>query len=138
MTVVVLDANVVIRLADETERGHAETVDTLAAILDTGVEPIAPDVLVYELGNHARRDSAAFAARDLLDAMEVCEYRQLTLEQAVRAYAAARERRVTFHDSSYLTLAEAEGTLLWTEDAELLEKFPERAASTADILTRLR
>lgn len=138
MRSVVLDANVAIRIADPSEIGHAEAVAAYASVLDGGSEPLGPDVLLYEVGNFFRRAGRAGAARDFLDALETCEFRQMTLEQAVRACALAAKARVSYHDAAYVTLAEAESTVVWTEDREVLRKFPERAVATVDVVARLR
>lgn len=137
MTNVVLDANVVVRIADPQEPGHAEALEAYAALVGAGYEPIGPDVLVYELGNVARRNGSHLEARGLLDALEVCEYRQLSLEQVVRTYAIARQDGLTFADAAYLTLAEAERTLVWTEDGDLLRAAEGRAARTVDVVAAL-
>ena len=133
----VIDANVAIRITDASEAGHREAVAAYSEILDRGFEPLAPDVLLYEVGNFYRREGRA-RPQGFLDALQACELRQLTLEQAVRACGVASQARVAYSDVAYIVLAESEATWVWTEDREMLRKFPDRAVSTADVLARLR
>lgn len=137
MTAVIIDTNVVIRITDATQAGHSDAVAAYTEVVDRGFEPVAPDVLLYEAGNFYRRAGGAAPARGFLEALQLCEFRQLTLESAVRACSLASVARIGYADASYVALAEAESALVWTDDHDMLRKFPQRAVATADLVERL-
>ena len=135
----VLDASAALRLAQD-EAGTPAARDAFQALLEAGFEATAPDLFAYEAGNAASRGPPARSPKAalLLRLLQTPQFVQLTPGALVRAHAIAIESGLSFYDASYVALAEGAETLVWTEDARILRKFPDRAASTKDIVARLR
>lgn len=136
--VLVVDANSGLRVAVEDEQGHeaAEAVAVAAVAADWAL--LAPDIYAYEVGNVVRRStkSPGAKARGLLSAFELVEFRQPALDVFGRALDIALASKVSYYDATYVALAEKEEGLLWTEDKEILRKFPGLATDTAALRAR--
>ena len=55
-----------------------------------------------------------------------------------RALDVASDRKHSVYDAACLALAEETDGLLWTEDRELLKRFPARTTDTRELQRRLR
>jgi predicted nucleic acid-binding protein len=139
MNTVVVDASALLRAVYPTEAGHSEAQQTMERLLAAGVEPIAPDLLPYEVGHALRRTSGDVAtrARLLLDALELVELSPLRLDDHAHALTLAGTSGLSFYDAAYVVLANRQHTLLWTEDREIVRRQPQIAMGAAAILARI-
>ncbi|HLE98243.1 MAG TPA: type II toxin-antitoxin system VapC family toxin [Candidatus Thermoplasmatota archaeon] len=135
----VLDASAAIRAAREEEEGCAEAQAAMLAALGAGYEPIAPDLFAYEVGHASGRGSPRLGGNAplLLATLQMPRFVQLTPALLVRVQSLAHEARISFYDASYVALAEAARTWLWTEDKDLARKFPDIACSGAGVPGRV-
>ncbi|HEX2022069.1 MAG TPA: type II toxin-antitoxin system VapC family toxin [Candidatus Thermoplasmatota archaeon] len=135
----VLDAGVGIRILLEDQPGHAQARDAFGAALKRGRRVLAPQLYLFEVGNvlaraqgkAERRAAALDAAHALVDVAD------LQPASFHRALSVAADGKLTFYDAAYLALAEQQGGVLWTEDREILKRFPARTADTQELLNRL-
>ncbi len=136
---IVLDASVAIRILLEDQPGHVEARDAYGAALERGQKVLAPALYQYEVGNVlARTQGKAERRGAMLDAAHaIVDVEHLAPDAFHRALAVATEGKLTFYDAAYLALAEQRDALLWTEDKEILKRFPARAASTQELRRRL-
>lgn len=138
--VLVLDASAALRVVLPHEAGHAEAAQAAARAVASGWTLAAPDLFLYEVGQvmARQRGSPAERARGLHLTYELVEMRRPSIQALQRALAVAGEGKLSFYDAAYLALAEEADGLLWTEDRELLKRFPARTADTKELLRRLR
>lgn len=135
----VLDANIGIALVLDDEAGHVETGAVLEAALGREYATLAPPLYLFEVGNvlarsrgkPERRAERLDAAHALVDVVEV---RPPAFH---RALAIATDGKLSFYDAAYLALAEQHDATLWTEDKELLKRFPGRTADTKELRRRI-
>lgn len=140
MNDVVVDASVAIRLVIEEQGGHAEARTAMDALVAQDRRPLAPEVFTFEVGNviaraqgKPERKAARFdAARGLVELVPLGD------AALARAMGIAVDGKLSFYDAAYLALAEQERATLWTEDREILKRFPKQTASTAELLRKLR
>lgn len=121
-----------LRAAVADERGSAEASELLADLMASGIEPIAPDVFPYEVGNALRHLRASPEERivTLLRACSVPTLLRPTLAARRAALELALASKVSYYDACYVVAAREHDASLWTEDVELLKKFPDVAVST--------
>lgn len=138
MSVLVVDASVALRASFPGEAGHREAAERFAEIVAAGVEVVAPEIYVYEVGNALRRTVGPGAERaaQMLEVLGLARIQSASLDILVRAQTSAT--KLSFYDAAYVALAEELGTLLWTEDRAILKAAPEIATDTANIRRRLR
>lgn len=135
----VLDASVGIRIVVQEEAGHEEAMRCYDAAARLGWDITTSDLFPYEVGNVlARGKGTAGRAPRLLDALQLAEVRRPSPNAFVRALAIAGEGKLSLYDAAYLALAEEADGLLWTEDRELLKRFPARTTDTKELQRRLR
>lgn len=133
-----MDASAILRALIQDEPGSLEAQTLLRDLMVGGAEVIAPDVFLYEVGNNLRKLAASNEAR--LATLE----RAAGIVRSIRPSADARratlelatQHGVSYYDASYVVTAREEGAALWTEDRELLRKFPDVAEDTATLRTR--
>lgn len=135
---IVIDASVGMRVMIEDQEGHAESRACIQALLAAGHRLIAPEVYHYEMGNGLSRGpgDAARKARMLSAARGVVDLVPLSESAADRAMAVAAAKKLSFYDAAYLAVAEEADVSLWTEDKEILKRFPGRTASTVELMRR--
>lgn len=133
MTTIVLDASVALRACIPHEASHEAALDKLAALASSGIEPIAPDLFPYEVGNAIRRMGGTATERMdlLLDILQLVRLVRPTVDALARAQASPA--KLTYYDAVYVALAEEHATLLWTEDAAILRAAPDVARSTDEL-----
>lgn len=129
---IVVDASVLLRARLATQEGHEEAAATLRRLLDSGWEPVAPDLIAYELGQALRRSPspAVDRERDLLDILRLVRAIRPPRETHTQALRFAEASRTSFYDASYVALARTLQAPLWTEDQEILRKAPDVAIDT--------
>lgn len=135
----VLDASVGIRIVVQEEPGHEEASACYDAAANQGWDVVTTDLFPYEVGNVLSRGKGqAGRAPRLLDALQLAEVRRPSPNTFVRALAVAGEGKLSFYDAAYLALAEEADGLVWTEDRELLKRYPGRTTDTKELRRRLR
>jgi predicted nucleic acid-binding protein len=136
---IVLDASVGIRILLEDQPGHADAREAFAAALERGHRIVAPALYQYEVGNVlSRAHGKAERRAAMLDAAHAIVDVAHPAPQAFhRALAIAAEGKLTFYDAAYLALAEGRDAILWTEDKDILKRFPARTANTQELRRRL-
>ncbi|HWH08809.1 MAG TPA: type II toxin-antitoxin system VapC family toxin [Candidatus Thermoplasmatota archaeon] len=136
---VVLDASVGIRIVVQEEPGHEEATRCYDHAARRGWDVVTTDLFLYEVGNVLARGRAqAGRAPRLLDALQLAEVRRPSPNALARALGIAGEGKLSFYDAAYLALAEETDGLVWTEDRELLKRFPGRTTDTRELERRLR
>lgn len=140
MSEFVLDASVAVRLVRPSESGHDGAREVYAEALESGFAPIAPDIFLYETGHVLGRAGgpAAEHVRTLLGAYELVDVVRPSLEVLSRAAELRQTSGVSFYDASYVALAGDRGTVVWTEDRELVRRFPHIAVDTERLKARLK
>lgn len=133
---VVVDASSAVRATIDVESGHADAARAFSTAIERGWDVVAPDVFPYEVGSALARTGEVGRAALLVEALQYVELRRPSPESFVRALALSRPKG-SFYDAAYVALAEESGGLLWTEDKEILRRFPERAVDTRELLRRL-
>jgi len=137
----VLDANLVVVLANPPDPRHGAVLSRVATWDREGADLHAPTLLPYEFASALTRLAAVVPlATDLLaTAWEVLEDLDLTLhplDDGVRVVTLARRLgRRSAYDAAYIALAERLGAELWTLDGKLAANaesvgFPVRLVST--------
>lgn len=121
----VLDANVVVVLANPQDPRHSSVLSRVAAWDREGADLHAPALLPYEFASALTRLTAVVPlTTDLMaTAWEVLEDLDLTLhplEDGLRVVTLARRLgRQSAYDAAYIALAERLGAELWTLDGKL-------------------
>lgn len=138
MSTIVIDASAAVRALSASEIGSGEARAVLGRLIAAGIEPVAPDVFPYEIGHATMRASGSDEARVamLMRATLVTRLLHPTSEDRRATLRLARDHAISFYDAAYVIAARSEGAVLWTEDHELLEKFPDVAENTATIMAR--
>lgn len=136
----VLDASVGLRIVLPTQAGHADALAAMEKALQNSWGVVAPELYLYETGNVVARAQGKVAdrLRVLQDAHALADVTRLSDAALARAMDVAADGKLSFYDAAYLALAEDVGGLLWTEDREILKRFPGRTADTKELLRRLR
>lgn len=135
----VLDASVGIRVALQSQPGHKEALACYERALRHGYEPVAPDLYLYEVGNViARGRSEAGRLERLLEIQALADVRRPSPEALARALDIAGDGKLSFYDATYVALAEELASTLWTEDREILKRFPRQTADTTELLRKLK
>lgn len=135
--VVVLDASVAIRIVTDDEAGHDEVRIVFDRLLETGKDTVAPEVFLYEVGNVLARGKGSKRAERFEEARGLATLIALDHAGSQRAFGIASEGKLSFYDAAYVALAEQRGTVVWTEDKEILKRFPGPSASTAELRRRM-
>lgn len=135
----VLDASVGVRIVAEEEAGHLEALQRFEILILAEAEFFAPPLYVFEVANAlARAKRKDGAVGRLQDAAGLPQIVQLSVETLERAFGIALDGKLSFYDASYVALAEQTSAILWTEDKEILKRFPAVTANTAELSRRLR
>ncbi|MGH7150559.1 MAG: type II toxin-antitoxin system VapC family toxin [Planctomycetota bacterium] len=130
MNRLVVDSSVAVKWYEvEGERHREEALALVQRAAEETLELHAPILLVFELGNffsrRARRagaDPRSAALEDLFAAP--IRWSTPDLPLALRSLALAGDHRLSFHDASFVALAERLDALLVTADADLARPFP--------------
>lgn len=123
--IAVLDANLVVVLANPPDPRHEAVLSRVASWDRDGTDLHAPALLPYEFASALTRLGAVvpLAASLLESAWEVLENLGLTLhllEDGARVITLARRLgRQSAYDAAYIALAERIGAELWTLDDKL-------------------
>ncbi|HUR69376.1 MAG TPA: type II toxin-antitoxin system VapC family toxin [Candidatus Thermoplasmatota archaeon] len=134
----VLDASVGVALVTASEVTHTAATERYAALLSGGASFLTTPFYTFEVGNALTRAKPKDLVRERFDeARALAVPAELTQPTLHRALAIAIEGKLSFYDAAYVALAEETGSTLWTEDKEILKRFPRHSASTAE-LTRKR
>lgn len=135
----VLDASVVARILLDDQPDHEVARACYAAAVRAGLRPVAPGLLLYELGSVLSRVRAPVARRAelLAEAVALVEVVHLSPSVAASALRIAAEGPLTFYDAAYAALAESLDGLVWTEDREILARVRARAVDTKGLHARL-
>ena len=138
MNEVVVDASAALRTLSAHEEGHAEAAELFGKLLPLGIEPIAPDIFPYEVGNALRKSKGAAPVRTslFLDALQLVRIVPSGIDVLARAFGSAS--KLSFYDACYVELAETREALLWTQDDAILKAAPEIAFDTTRLRSRLR
>lgn len=136
----VLDASVGLRIVLSAQPGHEDALAALEKALQNSWGVVAPDLYLCETGNVLSRaqGKAADKLRAVQDAHALVDTVPLSATALARAVDVASDGKLSFYDAAYLAIAEEVGGLLWTEDREILKRFPGRTADTKEMLRRLR
>lgn len=136
----VVDASAGLRAALPGQPGHEEAAAALEKALLAGWDVVAPDLYLYETGNVLARAQGKTSDKlhALRDAHAVVEVVRLSPAAAARAMDLAVDGKLSFYDAAYLSLAEERDGVLWTEDREILKRFPGRTTDTKDLPRRLK
>lgn len=122
------------------EPGHAEADALLGDLFAHGTEALAPDVFPYEIGNALKRLRATDAERvaTLIRAASIPKLLRPSLDSHRAALGLSVASRISYYDATYVVAAQEHATTLWTEDGEIIAKFPELAQSTTMLRERRR
>lgn len=121
----VLDANLVVVLANPDDPRHDAVLRQVAMWDRDGDDLHAPDLIGYELASALTRMAAlaSWSSERLLAAWQVLEELaiiQHALTDGLRVVELARQLdRQSAYDAAYIALAEHLGTELWTLDGKL-------------------
>lgn len=135
----VVDASIGVALVTPSESSHVAATARYAALLEGGTRFVTTGFYAFEVGNALARGKPKADIPVRFD-----EARALAGAVALddagfhRALGLAIEGRLSFYDAAYLALAEQEDGVLWTEDKEILKRFPGRTANTAELGRRGR
>lgn len=106
-----------------------KAVQVRDAFVEGSIELVAPEHMVYEVGNSIWKNKtlvpadAAAAIRDLLD-LEL-ELVRLTPELATSAMKVARDYSITFYDAAYVVVADRLNAPLISADSLMISKSKE-------------
>lgn len=131
---IVVDASVGVALVSPDESVHLAATERYAALLAANGTFVTTSFYAFEVGNVLSRSKRKEPAAERFD--EACGLAvPVALAQAGlhRALTIAMDGKLSFYDAAYLALAEQEDATLWTEDKEILKRFPGRSASTAEL-----
>lgn len=133
----VVDASVGVALVTNTEPQHALANLRYTTLLESGARFVTTPFYVFETGNAIARARPKDLARERYEAArELALSIPLESPGLLRAFDVALDGKLSFYDAAYLALAEQEEGTLWTEDKEILKRFPGRSASTAELTRR--
>lgn len=134
----VLDASVVARILLDDQPDHEGARTCYAAAVHAGLQPVAPGLLLYEMGSVLSRVRAPPARRAelLAEAVALAEVVHLSPALAASAFDIAAKGPLTFYDAAYAALAESLDAPLWTEDRDIRARVRPRAVDTKALLAR--
>jgi predicted nucleic acid-binding protein len=134
---IVVDASVGIGLVSPDESAHASMTDRYEQLSLGGARMITTSFYAFETGNALARSKVKTLVLGRYDEARALAVPTLLREEGLhRALRIAMEGKLSFYDAAYVALAEQENGLLWTEDKELLRRFPSVAANTSDVMRR--
>ena len=125
---IVIDASVVVKWFVEEEHSRESRL-LRDAYVNGLVDLAAPELLPYEVLN-ALKYSGAFGEDELKEAAQALDDYQLTLYSlkgrlALRAIEVAMRKGLTIYDASYVALAEALSSTMYTADEKLIGRVGE-------------
>lgn len=130
----VVDASIGVALVSPDEPHHASATERYHALVSAGARFVTTSFYVFETGNAlARAKQKALAPERYEEVRALAVPLELADAGLVRAFRIASEGKLSFYDAAYLALAEQEDATLWTEDKEILKRYPGRTASTAEL-----
>lgn len=133
----VVDASVGVAIVSPDEAVQLAAAERYDELVTAGARFITTEFYTFETGNalaHAKHKALAPERYDEARALAVrVELAEAGLHRALRI---AIDGKLSFYDAAYLALAEQEDALLWTEDKEILKRFPKQTASTSELKRR--
>ncbi|MFA5861544.1 MAG: type II toxin-antitoxin system VapC family toxin [Candidatus Thermoplasmatota archaeon] len=134
----VVDASVGVSLVTPDEIRHDATIECYSRMGAAGTLFVTTPFYAYEVGNTLSRARQKDHLQERFqDARALALPTEPTEARLVRALAIAAESKLSFYDAAYVALGEQVGALVWTEDKQILKRFPERAIDTSGLLARL-
>lgn len=133
----VLDASVGVAVVSPDEPVHAAATERYDELVTGGARFVTTEFYAFETGNALARAKVKGPIAERYNEARALAVRAVLSEEGLhRALRIAMDGKLSFYDAAYLALAEQEGALLWTEDKEILKRFPKQAASTAELKKR--
>lgn len=135
-----LDASVAAKWFNNEEL-TGEALQVRDAFVHGKIELLAPEQLIYEVGNSIWKnkaltaEDAAKAVGNLIDLQ--IELIQINPKLAASAMKTAREFHIAFYDAAYITLANYYNAPLISTDAEILAKSGKNSVHLKDLQMNL-
>lgn len=124
----VVDSSVMVKWVNSQEEDYLEQADKLSNDCKQGkVKLLAPELAKYEVGNVLWKKGLDLpkskASLTTIYASPV-EFIKQNEPQAMRAMEIALDKKITFYDASFLSLAESVGATLITANPKHHKSFP--------------
>lgn len=130
MSKVVVDSSVIVKWLNQKDEGYLEQAETLLKEARNGkIELLAPEIAKYEVGNALLAGkklsySEGKEALDLLFSLPISFY-LASFELAQNTYLIADRAGITYHDASFIALAQQEKATLVTDNPKHQRKIKE-------------
>lgn len=124
----VIDSSVIVKWVNSQDEDYLDQADKLANDSRAGkVKLLAPELAKYEVGNALWKKGLdlpqAKISLSTIYAGSV-EFIRQTESQAIRAMEIALDKKITFYDASFLSLAEGLNAVLVTDNPKHQKIFP--------------
>lgn len=124
----VVDSSVIVKWVNSQDEDYLDQADKLANDSKQGrVKLLAPELAKYEVGNALWKKGLDLPKAKISLATIYAgpvEFIRQNESQAMRAMAIALDKKITFYDASFLSLAESINAVLVTDNPKHQKNFP--------------